>query len=254
MFFKKKSSPASVYTFPFSTDLHSHILPGIDDGSPDVETSLKLIRGMYDLGIRKMVATPHVIGDLYRNTPETINTALEKVKQACADEKIEMDISAAAEYMMDDHFMQLLNPSTPLRTERLLTIQDNLLLVEIPYTAPPYDLEEMIFQMITEGYQPLLAHPERYFYYHRDMKEYEKLKELGFLLQVNLLSLTGYYGKGAAKVAGYLIEKGLADFVGSDMHHERHLNGLKEGMGIFEKRLVGKKWNDLDKGDLPGGK
>lgn len=238
--FKKKQINQGTSKFPFTTDIHSHILPGIDDGAPDVAASLVLIRGMYDLGIRKMVATPHIIGDLYRNTPETINHALAKVKQACADENIDIKISAAAEYMMDDGFVRLLNGH-----DGLLTIHENILLVEIPYTAPPYDLEEMVFQMITHGYQPLLAHPERYFYYHTNLKEYERLKELGFLLQVNLLSLTGYYGKGAMKVAGHLVEKGLADFVGSDLHHERHLKALSDGksLQVFERYLKGRSMN-----------
>ena len=204
-----------------------------------------LIRGMYELGIRKMVATPHIIGDLYRNTPATINAALENVKRACKEAKMEMEISAAAEYMMDDHFLQLLRSG-----EKLLTIHDKLLLVEIPYTSPPYDLEDMVFQIITNGYQPLLAHPERYFYYHNDLKEYVRLKELGFLLQVNLLSLTGYYGKGAMKVAAHLVEKGLADFVGSDLHHERHLKALHSSLEIFGKKLQGRKWNEFAGGKL----
>lgn len=236
---KKAESNSSL---PVDTDIHSHILPGIDDGAADIGASLALIRGMYDLGIRRMVATPHVIGDLYRNTPQTINDALTKTRQACAEAKIEMELSAAAEYMMDDHFLSILNSG-----EKLLTVQDDLLLVEIPYTAPPYDLEEMTFQMITNGYQPLLAHPERYFYYHRDLKEYSRLKDLGFLLQVNLLSLTGYYGKGAMKVALHLIEKGIADFVGSDLHHERHLKALREGQGVFGKMLRGRGWNRMDR-------
>ena len=121
------------------------------------------------------------------------------------------------------------------------------MLVEIPYTAPPYDLDEMLFSILTEGYQPVLAHPERYFFYHKNMKEYERLKEMGFLLQVNLLSLTGYYGKSAAKAAVYILEKELAVLVGTDMHHGRHLNGLMENIGVFNKYVGGKRFNELDK-------
>ena len=243
LFKKKASSDSGLSSFPISIDIHSHILPGIDDGAPNMETSLELIRGLVALGVRKSIATPHIIGDLYRNTPATIGAALELTKQACVDAGIDIELSAAAEYMLDDHFMELLRGAAPL-----LTLHKNLLLVEIPYTAPPYDLGEMAFSIITSGYQPVLAHPERYFYYHRDLEEYARLKELGFHLQVNLLSLTGYYGKGAAKAARFILEKGMASLVGTDMHHGRHLAALgkRENMDLFNKYMGGRSYNELE--------
>ncbi len=243
-FLKKKQVITGTGSFPVTTDIHSHILPGIDDGSPDIETSLKLIKGLYDLGIRKCIATPHIIGDLYPNTPATINAALSITKQACIDAGINMELSAAAEYMLDDHFMRLLQQGLPL-----LTLHDNLVLTEIPYTAPPYDLDEMAFNIITGGYKPVLAHPERYYYFHRNLNEYHRLKELGFHLQVNLLSLTGYYGKPVAKAAKYILDKGLASLVGTDLHHGRHLSALSDGgnIGILNKYVGGKGFNELGK-------
>ncbi|MEI9958602.1 MAG: CpsB/CapC family capsule biosynthesis tyrosine phosphatase [Ferruginibacter sp.] len=98
-FLKKRRIENVPETLPFATDIHSHILPGIDDGSPDIETSLQLIQGLYDLGIRKTIATPHIIGDLYRNTPQTIAAALAITKEACKNAGIDIEISAAAEYM-----------------------------------------------------------------------------------------------------------------------------------------------------------
>jgi protein-tyrosine phosphatase len=240
--FKKKQVITGPIRFPVTTDIHSHILPGIDDGSPDIETSLQLIKGMYDLGIRKCIATPHIIGDLYRNTPATINAALELTKRACIDAGIGMELSAAAEYMLDDHFMELLQKKAPL-----LTLYKNLLLTETPYTAAPQNLGEMAFNIITGGYQPVLAHPERYFYFQNNFDDYHRLIELGFHLQVNLLSLTGYYGKPAAKAAKYILEKGLAVLVGTDLHHGRHLAALSEqkNVGVFNKYLAGKEFNEL---------
>ena len=239
MFTLFKNKPPST-SLPFDVDIHSHILPGIDDGSPDVETSLGLIRGLYDLGIRKCIATPHIIGDLYRNDPETIGAALEKVKKACADAAIGMEISAAAEYMLDDHFMGLLD-----RKEPLLFLEKNVLLVELSYNLFPDNLHEMVFRIVTSGYKPVLAHPERYAYFHNKYESFARLKELGFHLQVNLLSLTGYYGKEVTKAAVYIIKNGLATLVGTDLHHIRHLNSIREGCkgGVFEKYLTGKKWN-----------
>jgi tyrosine-protein phosphatase YwqE len=221
--FKKKIPVVSVSgQLPLSIDMHSHILPGIDDGSPDVDTSLLLIKGMYDLGIRKCIATPHIIGDLYRNNDETIEAALRKLQSACSAAAISMQITAAAEYMLDDYFMDLLKLQKPLRT-----LRENLLLTEMPYTFKPINLDEMLFNIITEGYQPVLAHPERYNYLHADFDAYDELKEKGFLLQVNLLSLTGYYGKEVAKAARYIFEKGLVDYVGTDLHHGRHLSAFQ---------------------------
>ena len=236
-FFKKdKREVVANGLLPVSLDMHSHILPGIDDGSPDVETSLRLIRGLYDLGIRECIATPHIIGDLYRNNNETIEPALLKVQQACTEAALPMKISAAAEYMLDDYFMELLHSGIPLRT-----VKDNILLTEIPYTSEPVNLQEIVFDIITSGYQPILAHPERYFYFHQNFKMYERLKDLGFMLQVNLLSLTGYYGKTPALAAKYILDKGLASLVGTDLHHERHLVALQsaENQRVFNKYVRG---------------
>jgi tyrosine-protein phosphatase YwqE len=222
-FFKKNATqPAAALQLPVSVDMHSHILPGIDDGSPDVATSLVLVRGLYDLGIRTCIATPHIIGDLYRNTDETIQPALAKLQQACKDAALPMQIVAAAEYMLDDYFMELLKTQKPLRT-----LHKNLLLTELPYTSEPVNLQEMLFHIITAGYQPVLAHPERYFYFHSNFEEYKWLKDLGFILQVNLLSLTGYYGKNVARAAKYMLDEGLAGLVGTDLHHGKHLQAFK---------------------------
>jgi tyrosine-protein phosphatase YwqE len=241
--FRKKDSSNTGELFSFRTDIHSHILPGVDDGAPDVETTVTLVRGLYDLGFRKCIATPHIIGDLYRNTPETIAAALDKAQAAVAAAGIPMEISAAAEYMLDDHFMQLLNTGTPL-----LTLHKNILLTEFSYSIAPANIEELAFNILTNGYLPVLAHPERYPYFHQRMEDYNRLDELGFRLQVNLLSLTGYYGKAPAKAAAYILNEGLASLVGTDMHHQRHLDALKhpEHRAIFQRYLGHRKFNELD--------
>jgi protein-tyrosine phosphatase len=243
-FFKKKEEPlAAPESLPFTTDIHSHILPGIDDGSPDTATSLQLIQGLYDLGIRKCIATPHIIGDMYRNTPETINAALEKVIAFCADAEINMEISAAAEYMLDDYFMELLQKKEPL-----LTLHKNILLTEISYTSTPQNLGEITSAIIGEGYIPILAHPERYHYYQQNFDQYYKLKEMGFILQVNLLSITGYYGKRAEKAARFLLENNLISFVGTDLHHQQHLAAISDAKNraIFTHYFDSKEFNYLD--------
>lgn len=235
----KKKSPASSY-FPIMQDIHSHILPGIDDGSPDIETSLALIRGLMDLGVRRSVATPHVIGDMYRNNPDSIHGALKTLQEALANEGLDFEVSAAAEYMLDAYFLELLADK-----KVLLTVHDNLILTEFSYSTMPTNPEKMSFAVITEGFTPILAHPERYMYYYKDFNDYHRLKDLGFLLQVNLLSLTGYYGKEAAKAARFMLKNDLVSFVGTDLHHFNHLAALSDprNRDIFREALSGREWN-----------
>ena len=172
---------------PFQTDIHSHILPGIDDGAPDISSSIQLLKGLYELGIRKSIATPHIMADLYRNTNLTIQVALDELQLACANQNMDINISAAAEYMLDEYFVNLLNQNI-----HLLCIYKNLILTELSYATSSENLNEITFAILSKGYQPILAHPERYVYYHNDYNNYVLLKEMGFLFQVNVLSLTGY--------------------------------------------------------------
>lgn len=223
--------------------MHSHILPGIDDGSPDVATSIELVKGLMQLGIKRSIATPHVISDLYRNTPETIGNALKILQDELTAQQINFTVSAAAEYMLDPYFFELMESG-----KRLLTIKDNIILTEFSFGFQPDNPKKMSFEIITQGYTPILAHPERYAYFHRDFKVYQHLQEMGFLLQVNLLSLTGYYGSGVAKAARYITKNGLASYIGTDLHHARHMAALQDrrSQEIFNEVFLGRTWN----GDL----
>ncbi len=220
--------------------MHSHILPGLDDGAPDVDASLQLIRGMMNLGIKKAVATPHIIDDLYRNNPATINAALGLLQSELNKEGIDFEVSAAAEYMIDSYFLQMIK-----NREKLLTIKDNLILTEFSYASSPDDPFRICFEIIMAGYKPILAHPERYPYFNRNLKVYSKLSEQGFLFQVNLLSLTGYYGKDVAKAAIYLIENNMVAYLGTDLHHLRHLEALSDPKNrtLFHELLSHRSWN-----------
>ncbi|MFN8250925.1 MAG: CpsB/CapC family capsule biosynthesis tyrosine phosphatase [Ferruginibacter sp.] len=243
-FFKKKKNEGPVPEYlPFYTDIHSHILPGIDDGSPDISTSLQLIEGLQRLGIRQSVATPHIIGDLYRNNTQTIRAALEQVREACRKKGITMEISAAAEYMIDDYFFGLLQKDEPL-----LTLHKNLLLTEIPFSTTPENLEETVAAIKEKGYKPILAHPERYSFFQQQFDSYFYLVEIGFTLQANLLSLTGYYGSKAEKAAKFIFDNELAALVGTDLHHHRHLAAISSlhNREIFHQYLGKRMLNDLD--------
>ena len=216
------------------TDIHNHILPGIDDGASNVEDSLNLLLKFKEMGIHKFIATPHIMNDYYPNTPQTINAALGKLQEKIGQnsELKEIRIRVAAEYMMDQSFMEL------LESEKLLTLKDNFVLVEMSYFQAPINLNEILFQLQTKGYKPVLAHPERYAFYHtKDLRKYEELKARGCLLQLNTLSLTPHYGTNMQQTAFRLLEAGMIDFIGSDTHRVQHLEKL---VGItLNKKISG---------------
>lgn len=203
-------------------DFHNHLLPGIDDGSPDVETSLKLFNGMADLGFNNIICTPHIIADTHPNSPETIENASLYLKKEALNFGVNLDFRYAAEYMLDDTFQHALATKQPL-----LKLHKNRILVEFSYIQKPSRVENFSFNLQINGYEPVLAHPERYMYYHKQLGYYQHLKDLGFELQLNLLSLTPYYGKDVQKVANHLLKHKLYDFACTDMHHARHLEALK---------------------------
>lgn len=202
-------------------DMHSHILPGIDDGAKNTSESIDLIKGMQALGVKQFMPTPHVMQDFYPNTDETIGDAYQSLLGAL-DSKIlsEITINPAAEYMLDDNFQKQLD------RQELFTLKGNYLLIEMSYFQPPINLDEIIFKIKMKGYLPILAHPERYSFYHNTKEYYKKLKQLGCFFQLNLLSLSEHYGKNVEKTANYLIEEQLIDFVATDVHNNMHIKKL----------------------------
>jgi|CXWL01.1.fsa_nt_gi tyrosine-protein phosphatase YwqE len=219
--FSKSKSYSRTDLSILKTDMHSHLLPGIDDGSPDIATSLKLIKGMMELGYTKLVTTPHIMWDMYKNTSEIVLQKLELVREAVKAEGLNIEINAAAEYFLDDYVEGLVKNNTPL-----LTISGNMVLVEFSLAYPSHGLKDILFEMQMQNYQPVIAHPERYIYLEQNKRFYEELKDIGCLFQLNLLSAGGYYGKAAQELAQYLIKKGHYDLVGTDLHHARHLEAL----------------------------
>ena len=210
--------------FDFSllrADMHSHLIPGIDDGVPDIKTALQLIKGMVDLGYKKLITTPHIMWDMYKNTKENILKGYETLQRAVEEEKIEVEIIAAAEYFLDDYVKELLKKNEPL-----LTISQNMVLVEFSLAYEPMDLREILFEMQLQGYQPVIAHPERYIYPEKGRIFFEELKDSDYLFQLNILSLVGLYGKEPQKNAHWLVEKQFYDFAGTDIHNIRQLEAL----------------------------
>lgn len=202
--------------------MHSHLLPGIDDGADDIETSLELIRGMRELGYTKLITTPHIIWDMYRNTPAIIHAKLAEVKEAVKKAGIDVEIHAAAEYFLDEHVEELLNKKEPL-----LTVSGNKVLTEFSMAFPPLNIKDVLFDLQMHGYQPIIAHPERYVYLQRNKAFYQELKDMGCLFQLNILALTNHYGRSVRELATYLLQQDFYDLLGTDLHHANHLEQLK---------------------------
>ena len=222
-FFKKKEIPLQEFFPDGFVDIHSHLLPGIDDGAKNLEDSISLISKMYSYGIKNFVTTPHVLGDVYPNSSEMIKSKLEEVKTELKKQGFnDLNISAAAEYMMDEQFVER------LKADDILTLKDNYILVEMSYFNAPYNLFDILFETQLKGYKPVLAHPERYRFYHTDFQVFYKLKKAGCLFQLNLLSLTEQYGKGVQKMSEKLLRENMYDFVGTDTHHHNHLELLNK--------------------------
>lgn len=205
--------------------MHSHLLPGIDDGAPELENSLELAQGMVDMGYKKLVFTPHIMGDFYRNTPSIIHEKLAILREALAENNIELKTEAAAEYYLDEYFMQLLD-----RGEKLLTFGKNYLLFEMSFMSISPLWKEAVFRLQSLGYKPVLAHPERYVYFQDHQELLQEFIDRGILLQININSLSGYYSKPAKKMAEWLIDHQQVQFAGSDCHHLGHLEVMKEVM------------------------
>jgi protein-tyrosine phosphatase len=205
-------------------DLHSHLIPGIDDGSKSMEESIALISRMKELGYKKLITTPHTMSHRYPNSSNIILDGLFAVREELSKRKIDIRLEVASEYYLDEHFISLLNKKD------ILTFNGNYLLFEMSYVMSPANLNGMVFRMFDAGYQPVLAHPERYVFMHQDFSRYESLKDMGVLFQMNINSLGGYYSKEVKKVAEKLSDSGMINFVGSDTHKMSHLERLEKNL------------------------
>ncbi len=199
-------------------DMHSHLIPGIDDGAKSMEASIKMLRRFKELGYSKLVTSPHVMSDFYKNTPDTILGGAERVRSELQKLKIEIEFAAAAEYYLDETL------ETKVKKKEVLVFGDNYVLFELPFIAEPPNLASFIFELQTNGYKAVLAHPERYGYWYNDFQKYRDLKDKGVLLQLNILSLIGHYSPQTQKIAEQLIDENLISFLGSDCHNEVHLD------------------------------
>jgi tyrosine-protein phosphatase YwqE len=225
-FFRKKDD-SQITLAGLLTDMHSHLIPGIDDGATDLESAIVLIRSMYELGYRKLITTPHVQWEMYKNSSEIIDNGARLVRERLSRTEMKLEFRGAAEYYLDEHVDELLGNNEPL-----LTISGNMVLVEFSFIRQPIDLRDKLFQLQIKGYQPIIAHPERYLYFGAHKEMYDELRGMDCLFQLNLLSLCGYYGKKQMELANYLIKKKYVSLLGTDLHNSRHINILRASSSI----------------------
>lgn len=234
-FFRKNKEPELPAPTDFSflgVDLHSHLIPLIDDGSDDLEESLEMVRAFKDKGYRKLITTPHVHGEFYDNTIEGINVHFDKLKRFINDNRLNIDLQVAAEYFLDNHFL------TEVLPHGLIPFGDNYVLVEVSMAGWPRNFDEIIFEIQSKGYKPILAHIERYGF-EQDPDVFLRLKEKGVLMQMNLLAIHGYYNRSIRLSAEDYMKHNIYDFCASDAHHIRHLQTMdriaKEEPAIMQK-------------------
>ena len=208
-------------------DIHSHLIPGIDDGSPDMETTIILLKKFIDLGYKKVITTPHVMSDYYKNNPEIILSGLNHVRKEIKKQNLNIEIEAAAEYNLEPEFEKLLDDG------KLLSFgAEKYLLFELSFFDEPLRLNETIWKMIEKGFRPVLAHVERYGYWHNNYDKIEEMINRGVKLQLNIGSVTGAYGPEVKKFAERLIKDEIIDFVGSDCHHLHHLEMINHAIRL----------------------
>lgn len=210
-------------------DIHSHILPGVDDGAKNIKESKELISEMKKLGFSKIIGTPHTYPGLYNNTTVSIKKAFDLIKK---NNTANIEIELASEYIIDSYILEKAEKND------ILTLKDNFILIETSFLEMPKNFEEIIFHLRMMDYNPVLAHPERYRFLHKDFKTLHKLKKMGCYFQLNLLSLVGYYGDDISKMSDKLLEKNIIDFVGSDIHSKRHVIAFNKNIRSNNIKLI----------------
>ncbi|WP_316819927.1 tyrosine-protein phosphatase [Pedobacter gandavensis] len=198
-------------------DMHAHWLPAIDDGAKDMDSAINFMKSLQELGFKKLLATPHIFAGLYPNDQRIISNTLESTRKALSDASLQIEVGAAAEHMVNEDFEI---------TNDLVCLPNKHILIEMSYASEVLNIEQVIFNLQVKGYVVILAHPERYSFYQDRHQRFHRFKEMGVLFQLNLLSLSGYYGKEVKRLAEYLLQKKYYDLAGTDLHHDKHLNAL----------------------------
>ncbi|MEA5458974.1 CpsB/CapC family capsule biosynthesis tyrosine phosphatase [Arcicella sp. LKC2W] len=232
-FFKKRIDKNLPLFSNIHTDFHSHLIPGVDDGSPDIESSIFYIKELVKLGFKKIITTPHVMSDFYPNTSEKLLEGYYLLKKHLEEQSVEVEFGLGAEYFLDENFDNILSQN------QILSFGNNHVLIEMSFIEPYRELHQVVFNLISKGYTPILAHPERYPYFANKLKKLNEIKDMGCLFQVNTLSLTNYYGTTVQKLALQLFANNMVEFISTDLHHKRHLEAL-QNFPVDKQKLIEK--------------
>lgn len=238
-----KRSKEQVKLF-YNTDVHCHILPGVDHGSQSMEQSLEMLRAEAEMGINRVILTSHVTAITFENTRETLTDAFMKLKDAVTDEGMDMELFLSAEYRMDEYF------DKEYAADHLIPMPGNHILLENSFQQELMNLDDLLFDLQVKGYRTILAHPERYTYYSRRRKRYEQLHNAGARFQVNILSFTGYFGEEARDSALWFAHNGMIDYLGSDMHNVKHAHIIMDYINSKEWKKLSPEIESTVKNDL----
>ncbi len=230
--FSKKEVLLPINLSVLKTDMHSHLIPGIDDGSQSMDETIAMIAKFKELGYKKIITTPHIMSDFYRNTPEIILGGLAEVREELKRINLDIEIEAAAEYYFDETLFHT------LESDSFLTFNKNHVLIEFSFSAEPQGHEKLFYDMRIKGYKPVIAHFERYIYFHGSIEKAQEWREKGMLIQMNINSIFGHYGPGVKKQAEKLIDSGQIDFIATDCHRIDHLNLLEQNLSNKYLRKV----------------
>lgn len=212
--------------YSVDVDIHSHLIPEIDDGARSIDESIAMLASFQQLGYKKVITTPHIHSEYYPNTKQVIESGLQTLKEEISQAGLTIKVEAAAEYYIDSEFLSLIeNPEEIMSFGRFKYV-----LMETPFMNKPLIFDEVVFQLKSHGFVPVLAHPERYTYLMDDMSWLKKIRIQGVQLQITSSSLVGGYGKGPQKIANQLLKENMVDFIGSDLHRKNQLP-------LFEKSL-----------------
>lgn len=230
--FSKKEVLLPINLSVLKTDMHSHLIPGIDDGSQSMDETIAMIAKFKELGYKKIITTPHIMSDFYRNTPEIILGGLAEVREELKRINLDIEIEAAAEYYFDETLFHT------LESDSFLTFNKNHVLIEFSFSAEPQGHEKLFYDMRIKGYKPVIAHFERYIYFHGSIEKAQEWREKGMLIQMNINSIFGHYGPGVKKQGEKLIDSGQIDFIATDCHRIDHLNLLEQNLSNKYLRKV----------------
>lgn len=230
--FKRNNKDVKLF---YHTDVHCHILPGVDHGAKNIQDGIELLKADMDMGIKRVILTPHVTSETFENTPETLNAAFAIFKEAVKEAGLDVELHLSAEYRIDDYWQK------EYAAGHVIPMPGNYVLLENSFAQELIGSEQMMFELRCKGYYPILAHPERYSYYGHNRERYEKMHRTNVKFQLNILSLTGYYGHSVQDTARWLVKQGLVDMIGSDIHHLEHAEIIKDYLRSKDWRKMAKK-------------